>query len=273
MMLLKYNDDYIEKQFKLTNQNISNTLGVIVKEYTEIAIDKQHLIYSEKDYKGYVLLYILQGQGTVFFDGEFYGLKKNDLMLLQLNEPFYISSHNWHFVYVHLEGNNLEHILGETKMYSIQNHATFERELFQLGDDTVINNELAILSKLFSVLEQILTKESSMYNPKSYQNEITQAVDYIEQNFQRKLKVEEIASKVGFSKFHFIRVFKEKMDKTPYQYLLEVRLNHAKFLLTHSQKSIQEITTESGFQSEVNFDYTFKKEIGVTPTHYRKREL
>lgn len=100
---------------------------------------------------------------------------------------------------------------------------------------------------------------------------IPKAVEYIRENYSRRLTLEEMARVAGYSPNYFHHVFTSVMGKTPQQYLLEERIRHAKLLLTQSEKTISEIAYECGFASQSHFSVRFKEVTYSTPGEYRQR--
>ena len=99
---------------------------------------------------------------------------------------------------------------------------------------------------------------------------VRQARDFIHQNFTSKLTVEAIAKKVYVSQYHFSRIFRKHTRFSPYQYLLHIRLHHARKLMQRRDLTIKEITFQSGFTSIDYFSAAFTKRYRVCPTTYRR---
>src|ERR1044072_5307668 len=94
-----------------------------------------------------------------------------------------------------------------------------------------------------------LTFEIMEY-PKAYlYRRIVQAKLFIDKHFREKINLDEIAEEASFSRFHFIRLFKEAYRSTPHQYLVWVRLKEAEKLMTNAELKIQDICFEIGFES------------------------
>lgn len=89
--------------------------------------------------------------------------------------------------------------------------------------------------------------------------------EYINEHLQQDLKLDEIAAIAQISPYHFLRLFKQSMGLTPHQYILQCRLNQAKHLLQHSNLSIVEIATQTGFCDQSHLTRYFKRMTGVTP--------
>ncbi|MFZ5642647.1 MAG: helix-turn-helix domain-containing protein [Bacillota bacterium] len=77
----------------------------------------------------------------------------------------------------------------------------------------------------------------------------------------------------NLSSYYFIRVFKAQMGKTPYEYLLDIKMEKAREMLKQRNHTITEICYECGFNSISHFTTAFKRKVGVTPTYYRKSAL
>ena len=98
---------------------------------------------------------------------------------------------------------------------------------------------------------------------------IEKVVGYIKDNYKNGCSLEELSELAGVSRFHLIRIFREYMGKTPYEYLLEVRLENAKLMLLQEETSITDICFECGFNNMSHFIRMFKKKIGISPSIYR----
>ena len=83
--------------------------------------------------------------------------------------------------------------------------------------------------------------------------------------------MEQVADEFGLSMRNFIRRFKEATDQTPIQYLQNLRIEKAKFLLESSQEAFDQITLQVGYEDGNSFRRLFKERVGLSPGDYRKR--
>jgi len=85
--------------------------------------------------------------------------------------------------------------------------------------------------------------------------------------------MEEVATQVnlGYSKFR--KDFKIHTGLAPHQYLMQLKLDHAKTLLSSTNMAIKEISSKLGFQSEFHFSKLFKKKTGKAPLKYRQANI
>ncbi len=109
--------------------------------------------------------------------------------------------------------------------------------------------------------------------PKVYfYRRLVQAKLFIDTHFDEPINLDAIADEAYFSKFHFIRIFKNAYNKTPHQYLTCVRLEKAKEML-QTNIAVTEVCYACGFESIGSFTTLFKKTTGSTPSGYRRRQL
>ena len=99
---------------------------------------------------------------------------------------------------------------------------------------------------------------------------VKRARQYIEHNFDKRLSLEEAAKAVNTSVRYFCKVFKKSTSMTFIDYLTRLRIEKSKNLLLDPNKRISEIAYEVGFESLTQFNRSFKKLCGQTPTEYRK---
>lgn len=103
------------------------------------------------------------------------------------------------------------------------------------------------------------------------QPKLIEAVQLMEANIGEPLSPDDIAYHVGVSRRHLERLFKRNLDTVPSRYYLELRLNHARQLLTQSDKPIVQVGLECGFSSAPHFSTAYKGFFGVTPRDERKQ--
>lgn len=102
-----------------------------------------------------------------------------------------------------------------------------------------------------------------------YDESIIRAVEYIEENLRDDISVEEIAKFAGYSKFHFIRRFRESLGLTPADYVRKRRISEIVRRMETDKRPICDIAFEYGFNSKENFLRAFKKEHHILPTEFK----
>ncbi|MBP1917321.1 AraC-like DNA-binding protein [Lederbergia galactosidilyticus] len=140
-----------------------------------------------------------------------------------------------------------------------------------------VEAELKIL--LLTILMQIykLSKKENhqLAMPKSEKVlHVENIAQFIQVHFRNSISLEDISTELNLSKFYLSRIFKEVTGTTVMDYVMTCRLNQVKFDLEMSpQRTLMEIATESGFESQAHFSRFFKKRVGMTPSEYRRKKL
>lgn len=119
-----------------------------------------------------------------------------------------------------------------------------------------------LLIQLLSVIAQ--KKSASGHMPG-----IKRAISAIRSEYNENQSVETYAKNAGYSKCHFIRLFKEATGLTPIDYRICIRLENACSLLRSTSYSIREISEAVGFTDAAYFSRLFKKRFGQSPQNYR----
>ena len=94
-------------------------------------------------------------------------------------------------------------------------------------------------------------------------------INYINTHYMDDITLDYAASFVGFSKYHFSRLFKEYTDSTFYDYLSHRRIQSAKTLLDDENLSITDIAFQTGFNNLTTFCISFQKIVNCSPSAYR----
>ena len=99
------------------------------------------------------------------------------------------------------------------------------------------------------------------------------AKDYAAALFDRPLTLEDMAQVACLSPNHFLRTFKQAFAQTPHQFLTQMRLERARYLLVQTNRSVTEIGATVGFESLGSFSWLFARRIGLSPEAYRRRKM
>lgn len=103
-----------------------------------------------------------------------------------------------------------------------------------------------------------------------YVQSIQRAVDYIELNLQKTLRLSDIAKEIGYSMYHFDRIFKYTLGESIIEYVRKRRLTEAANELIRTNNRIIDIAIKYGFDSQQAFTTAFTKYYNTPPGKYRK---
>jgi AraC-like DNA-binding protein len=235
---------------------------------------------SRKNFDSFLLMYIAKGEGLLTIEDKTRTIKENDVVLINCYEPHKYETNSYlETLWIHFDGNVIKNYFNLIKKDNV--HAIFSTE------GTIIPNYLKSIVNLFKedqrINEPLISCEiqrilAELYNLSTGNQSTTlhsasfinTSISYINNNFKNKLSLQNIASKVSISPFHFSRLFKKETGYSPYEYIIITRLNHAKKLLKTTNMLIKEIAFECGFNSESNFIINFKKHTSMSPKQFRE---
>jgi iron complex transport system substrate-binding protein len=99
---------------------------------------------------------------------------------------------------------------------------------------------------------------------------VAQAIRYIHENYMEQVTLESLVDMLDLNSRQFLRMFKSRMDTSPIDYLIQVRMNKAKDLLLNSEFTLREIAEWVGYSDSYYFSRMFKKVEGLSPTGHEQ---
>lgn len=107
----------------------------------------------------------------------------------------------------------------------------------------------------------------------NYIDQVEKSIIYIEDNLNENIKVEEIAGAIGYSYYHFHRIFQALVGESVGNYLRKRRITRAAYDLIYTDKRIIDIAMYYRFESQEAFTRAFKTSYAVSPKVYRQNRL
>ncbi|MBP2025237.1 helix-turn-helix domain-containing protein [Peptoniphilus stercorisuis] len=145
-------------------------------------------------------------------------------------------------------------------------------ETFALKNNEYINKE-DNFDNLLYFGEKIVRGYSNKFTSVLKQNDhelIEDALEYINNNFNKKLTLQGVANKLHISRNYLCHLFKVQTGYKFCEYINLQRVNRAKELIEENKKTLEFISFDCGFSSQSHFSTTFKKYVGLTPNEYKK---
>lgn len=223
----------------------------------------------------YILLYTIEGAGILEIKGKSYRVSKNQVVFIDCQEHHIYRSANgkpWEFYFMLIMGDGVKayyDVLFAERYYVLE---YFDHNIIQKFMETMLyldgkrsqQFELLACHQVNDLLIQLL-----MLNTDTANFAFIQTLEYIEENYERKITVDELAGIAKMSKYHFTRKFKRIYDENPYEYVTRYRVNKGKALLSVSEFTVDEIAQKIGFNDTSTFIRAFKNLVGITPNKYR----
>jgi AraC family transcriptional regulator len=104
-------------------------------------------------------------------------------------------------------------------------------------------------------------------------HKLRRVIERMNADFDTDLDLKTIAAESGYSRNHFLRMFRVSTECTPHQYFLRLRIEKAQALMKSQSLRIIDIAESCGFASQSQFSRVFRRVIGVTPRQYRRDTL
>jgi AraC-like DNA-binding protein len=139
------------------------------------------------------------------------------------------------------------------------------------GFDSVLEllsilHDLSVSRNMHTLSDATFSNAELSYNSRR----IDRAFEYMNQNFQKHITLNEVSKLVNMTEVSFSRFFKTRTGITFMDSLLELRLGHATRLMIDTTQSISEVAYNCGFNNISNFNRIFKKKKGCTPKEFRE---
>lgn len=240
---------------------------------------------------------VVSGKAEVMINFESHVVSKGDIILINKEEVhgffrYQSQDFNCKAVVFHLDFIGaktpddvfmelLSPLVNKEKRFSnfIAQNAPVYRELkkhleqiFLLYEEKKPYYKLLLKSEILMVF-YLLFSSSSVKNGIRYSKRnasMKTAIDFIAENYNRHISAEEAAAVAGYSKYHFLRIFKEAAGMEFSRYVNRVRFDHAVLLLKESNLSVTDIALATGFSDSAYFTKKFKEEFHTTPLSFRK---
>ncbi|MBD1223853.1 AraC family transcriptional regulator [Virgibacillus halodenitrificans] len=247
-------------------------------------------IHSEKDtinehfHETYQILYVLENEGELNLSGKKYSFNPDQVAFIAPFSKHSILAHTKLAILVlefepdildsSIHKEILDKYLTSSQLIQVNQFEAMEirqllrKMLYQQslgGNFDRVGLQIYLLEILYllarSQQEAVIT-DANMLRAEKLKK-------YIDTNYFNVMNSNDIAAKLGVSSRHVNTIFKEQYNKTPLQYLTEVRLEAAKKLLMETDKDIISICFEVGFESLSTFYRTFNNYMNTSPKKYR----
>lgn len=233
----------------------------------------------------YLLHIITEGCGRFTHNNNTYELRKGDAFLITpLESTFYQADQErpWSYTWIGFDGLATESLLSDTCFSNsciYRAHTQNDKK----GDFIALVNRLhdtwlsvgkdsyALLGQFLEILDFMRCDQcpdKEQYADRYLQN----AKNYIRNNYSYPIKIADIAQAVGIDRIYLYRLFMEKEQISPKQYLLRLRFRLALKMLKTTSYSITEIAFYCGFTDSAAFCNQFKARFKETPGSFRRRK-
>lgn len=231
--------------------------------------------------KSFLVFYTISGEGLLKYrDGSYPLMPKSAVMINCAEHHYYECAKNnsWEFLWLHFNGPSA---LGYYEEYAKRDPGVISGEVCSPIEQTIRsilsllqsqspNAEILVSNLIANILTTLLIAEEKASSSNSYMPDyLKDAIKLIENRFTESLSLDLLSKTVGISKYHLARVFKEYMGITIKEYIILRRINYAKELLRYTDRTIEEIAYQCGFNQCSHFINMFKSYEDITPKRFR----
>ena len=240
----------------------------------------EHYAVRRPSYDSFLVLYVVRGRGYCYLDGQRVELGVGSLVLLDCYLPHrYGTDTGWEIYWIHFDGRMARdtfEAVAQTRRQVILPKNTYhaahalERIYTMFHVDKRISEAL-ISKNITSILTEFLVYELPEEGVPEHSTRIEEVLSYINEHIDQPLTLDSLAQRVSLSPFYFSRVFRKETGYTLREYMINTRINAARFYLRTTELSLKEISYRCGYGSDSTFCTTFKRITGMTPLEYRNR--
>lgn len=241
-------------------------------------IDDPDFIIDRNYFNNHLIMYTMSGCLIVEQYGSQYRIYKGQGILMDLRQPhkYYFSGHEkTKIIWMHFRGAPCGAML-DTLCEQHSLPFTFRGGDFPTGFETlqsaVAETQLPDESEISAIIYSIVTDVCGQVHEQDsdYAGSFTaSAARYVMTHIDEKISLDNFASFMDMSKYHFCRRFKEEFACTPFEYIQKQKINKAKRILLFTNLPLSEIACSLSFCDQSHFSRVFTKEVGITPLKYR----
>lgn len=227
----------------------------------------------------YVFEFILSGQGTVEYNSTIFHPAAGDIYILhQGSEHVYYSDREdpWVKIWFNARGRLINQLIDAYELGSVNYIRGLDlgilfNELYELLKSKKYSNEEK-LSRAALIIHEMIQQIYFWVNQSQFVNngEAFKIKHFLDLHVEDDISLQDLAGYVFRSPVQVIRMFKKQFGRTPYDYLLEKRIQTAKLLLKNTNLLVKEIAYKLNFTDEHYFSNRFKEKTGMSPNKFRQ---
>lgn len=261
--LIKLNDSYPPTEHP-TGYYFNVDKGRVLNEYQLLYITNGHGIFTYGDDKNSTT--ITEGKMFFLMPGVWHTYKP-------------LEKSGWNEYWIGFKGDIIEKIISEgffLNRHPIFNIGLNERivdlyiKAIEIANEERAGYQQALAGIVMHILGLMYYRDKTRnFDDKDLIAKINKSKVMMRESVYKVLQVEDIAKQLHISYSGFRRAFKELTGTSPSKYMMELKLNEAKLLLSNTKQSVKEISYNLNFENPEYFSVFFKKRTGITPLDYR----
>lgn len=274
-----------------TPSTFAKTNLTFLQEVGDLTSLKRHTAGRE-NLSSFLFFIVTKGSGTVKYGVDEYVASAGDCVFINcMNAYEHTSSSDlWSLKWVHFYGSNMDAIYEKYKerggkvVFRAPEPAKIAGlidEIHEIADSSSYLRDMEIHEKLGSLLLNIMRESwntsrsddegdnSDTYSEK--RKDIRLVREYIDENYDKEIKLDDLADTYNISKYYLSHIFKEQYGTSITNYVINTRITKAKHFLRFTDLTTTEIASRIGYDDVNYFIRMFKKIENITPGEYKKK--
>lgn len=279
-------DPGMNLRFKAFLDNESQDSVELALNYCGIGECRPGYFHSPPKRSIYLIHIILRGKGILEIDDQTFHLGENDAFLIP---PYRKGSYRadqeepWVYMWIGFSGLKAYECLAKAgfgQQRLVRQVTCTEclhgiiRKMLEIPQLTLVN-ELRRNSMMQWFLSELIeeyqvlhkNQDTYSYSAAAYVN---YAKEFLAENYNRKVKVNDLAERIGINRSYLAKSFKKLMGCSPQQFLVNLRMEKAVGMLKNTDLPVNQIAAQVGYENPLTFSKIFKQRYGISPKNYRE---
>ena len=245
-----------------------------LKNATVVNIDGVFTVNSQKgrreemkNRQWYGISFCLGGQITYVHNGKKFVSDKNCAVILPMGANYTVLGDKTG-LFPLVNFSTVEFLCHTFKIIPIDNVSDFMNDFEKLKNLYLLgSNRAKMMSVLYDIIAKLTSKDEG-------NKTLIPAIRFIEKNYGNSdITNTLLAEKCSISEVYLRKLFLKNFNITPKQYIMDIRINKAKQLLSEGSLKINAVSEQCGFSNPYHFSRYFKEKTGLTPTEYMKENM
>lgn len=279
----------IPQQFLDLIQDDPLTGDLYIHSLGYLAHARHHQVERLNGDDAYVFLYCTWGSGFIRIREQTITIKANQYIVLPKQTPLAYGAENddpWSIYWIKFNGEKGKIFARKmntpiTVMPSINIRIEQRVELFEnlyailCGKLTLdrLNYANLVFAHFIASFRFLNLFESINEQPSHIEGIVNRVTHYMNENIDRRLTIDEIASFAGYNPSYLYRQFVRQTSMAPIDYFTHLKINKATVYLLKTSMTIAQIAAKLGFSSADHFSRTFKRIVGISASEFRKQDF
>ena len=230
------------------------------------------------------LFYVTKGKGLFQTEEKIVPLQEDDLIIVNPNishTEIGIKDETFEYIVLGFEGTefyngdfNLKNSIFQANYSNYKHEVLFYLKTLLVEAKNKDDHYKVICQNLLEILIINIIRRSNMQLQISPSRKVNKECvfveNYINEHYKENITLDQLAELAYVNKYYLAHIFKKQKGISPINYLLEKRIDEAKYLLRTTNLSVNEIGRIVGFSSQSYFAQSFKKAMNKTPLEYRR---